>query len=307
MPEVDGLPTYGEALEDDDDAENQTELSKITGYGENTGAGGMNSFKPSKITAYDESLPTGAFESIISGETNIEEEAHGGDALKSMLSGESKRDEEAQKSKALRSILSGGSIIDEEGQLGGPSKKSRPHKIARQISQQVSQNTEDSCSPCSFTCFLKNFLKFVSPLVMAVPMIYFGAGLYLSDTCPQSWIMLWMLVQGISIATVYLLLICMGIGYCCADKEDESLLLGLCCCPVFLNLTFVVIWNCFGAYWVWTSQPAEDYQDWYLESSDCPPGPYWLAFSATIYTFLYVIYLFYIGCCSSTKEENQET
>jgi len=287
MPEVDGLPTYGEALEDDDDAENQTELSKITGCGENTGAGGIYSFKPSKITAYDESLPTGAFESIISGENIIDEEAHGGDALKSILSGES--------------------VIDEEAHIGDAPKKSRPNKIARQISQQVSQNTEDSCSPCSFTCFLKNFLKFVSPLAMAVPMIYFGAGQYLSDTCPQSWIMLWMLVQGISIATVYLLLICMGIGYCCADKEDESLLLGLCCCPVFLNLTFVVIWNCFGAYWVWTSQPAEDYQDWYLESSDCPPGPYWLAFSATIYTFLYVIYLFYIGCCSSTKEENQET
>ena len=47
---------------------------------------------------------------------------------------------------------------------------------------------------------------------MAVPMVYFGIMVLWYYGCTESWIMLWMLVQGVCILTVYLLVILFFIG-----------------------------------------------------------------------------------------------
>ena len=84
-------------------------------------------------------------------------------------------------------------------------------EVMRQISKQVSLSEATDKGSCSFDCFFKFFIRYVSPFAMAVPMVCFGGGL-LPYSCPESWIILWMLVQGLCILTVYLLYILYFIG-----------------------------------------------------------------------------------------------
>jgi len=289
MPEIDGLPTYDEAVEDEtvlkgtDIVQPKTISPYANQYGEEE-----TDISPSTRLTLDTDDESGARRLSSALRSTSSEQISRPQAI-------SKYEDQYGDTSPSAPPTTEVTINEEEGP-----KRSKFHQTSRQFSRQISKQVkddDDDCCDCTVRGCFKNLFLFVSPLCVAIPLIYYGyaASVWAWQCDDITWIPTWMIVQGSSIVMFYVFF-CVYMGKSCCSDGDDSIADTAIFCAAFLNIGLVVVCSCVGCYCVWTSSPRYP----------CPEDLYWCALAATIYPILYGATWIYISCCSPEKKKKND-